>query len=109
MQSRPYSKKRRGPSECLSTFGIDADLFCFNVQAPGAVELFKDKTRSVIKTTEGEKCIVCGRPASVTARMRTKRGSVVVVSFCNRHEKARMAGKRRTQKTVNKQIRGMFR
>lgn len=58
--------------------------------------------------TEGDRCIVCGKPASTTVRMANRNGSVIVTHFCSKHERLRVAGKRRTRKAINDKIRGMF-
>ena len=55
-----------------------------------------------------ERCIVCGKPATVSAQVKSRNGSTVTANFCNKHERGRIKGRRRTKKAINKGIRSAF-
>lgn len=54
------------------------------------------------------KCIICGKEATTLSEMKTRIGSVITVALCEKHEKARLLGKRKVKKGLKKAFRRMI-
>lgn len=54
------------------------------------------------------KCIVCGKEATTQSEIKSVKGSILTITLCERHEKARLLGKRRVKKAIRKGLRGAF-